>query len=385
MTALSRTLNITFPFKLMRRAGRALNPLSSSVKTEVKQGSSVLENMYEARVVKIRRETSRAVTIEFELLEGYRLNYKAGQFVTLCFPIGATLFQRCYSFSSAPHENRYAVTVQKVFRGRVSNYVQHDLRVGDRIYIDEPEGDFVLPEPHPEDQRYVMIAAGSGVVPIYSLVKDILGKNPDADIQMVFASRQKEQAIFLKELERLQKDHEGFTLWTHYTRNEMDGHDPFKRLNGEKILTRLADPASAHMYICGPYGLVKKCTEGFQKVGISKSKIRIETFNSPPASSVAKALKPRSITFLPSSLLSKPVRMRQRAVEPLLETARGSRVFIPQRCTMGNCQTCKVKVKSGLVLMDEPNNLSIEDAKAGYVLSCVAYPCEPVVVKVPNR
>lgn len=383
MTTLTKTLSQTFPTRMLRRMGRAVNSLSSQKNSA--SSSSVLDSMYAAQVTRIRRETSRAVTVEFELLDGYRLNYKAGQFVTVCFPVGATYFQRCYSFSSAPHENRYAITVQKVFRGRVSGYVQHDLKVGDRIYIDEPEGEFVLPDRHPEDQRYVMIAAGAGVVPIYSLVKDLLGKNPVADIQLVYASRNKEQAIFGRELDRLQRVHEGFSLWSQYTRNERDGHDPFKRLDGERILTRLADPASAHMYICGPYGLVRKCTEGFQKVGIPKSKINIETFNSPPASSIAKALKPRSLTFLPSSFLQKPFRTRQQRVEPLLESARSAGASIPQRCTVGNCQTCKVKVKSGTVLMDEPNNLSIEEAQAGYVLSCVSYPCEPVVVKIPGN
>ena len=34
--------------------------------------------------------------------------------------------------------------------------------------------------------------------------------------------------------------------------------------------------------------------------------------------------------------------------------------------------------------MDEPNSLSIDDAKNGYVLGCIAYPTESVVVKLPT-
>jgi hypothetical protein len=37
-----------------------------------------------------------------------------------------------------------------------------------------------------------------------------------------------------------------------------------------------------------------------------------------------------------------------------------------------------------MVLMDEPNGLSIEDARSGYVLACLAYPCEAVVVRLPG-
>lgn len=381
MSTLSQTFKKTVPARVLRRIAKTIN-LRPSRRGEIKQSSSMLDSLYEVAVTKIRHETSRAVTIEFELLDGYRLNYKAGQFVTVFFPIGATLFQRCYSFSSAPHENRYALTVQKVFKGRISRYVQHDLKVGDRLYIDEPEGDFVLPETHPEDQRYVMIAAGAGVVPIYSLVKDVLGKNSSADIQMVYASRNREQTIFHRELGRLEHAHEGFSLWTQFTRNDEDGHDPYKRLDGAKILTRLADPSSANMYICGPYGLVRKCTEGFRDVGISKSKIKIETFKSPPESALSKALKPRSLTFLPASALAKPIRARQQQVEPLLDSASAAKALIPHSCTVGSCQTCKVKIKSGVVLMEEPNSLSLDNARNGFVLSCTAYPCEQVVVKL---
>ncbi len=344
-----------------------------------------MDSCYKAEVTHIQHETSRAITIEFELLEGYRLNFKSGQYVTLSLPVGATFFQRCYSFSSASHENRYAITVQRIFHGRVSSYLKSSLSVGDQFYIDDPAGDFVLPAVHPENQRYVMIAAGAGIVPIYSLIKDLLGKNPNVEIQLVYAVRVREQAIFARHLERLQDEHVGFSVRFQYTRREGDGHDPFRRLDGDKILSRLSDPTSARFYICGPYGLVRKCSEAFTNAGIPKSRIKIENFNSAPDSLLSQQLKPRALTFLPSKLLGKMVQFRQRKVDTILESAHQAGVAIPQKCTVGNCQTCKVKVKSGSVLMDEPNSLTIEDARQGYVLSCVSYPCDSVVVKLPGN
>lgn len=382
MNRISKTLNQTLPARLFQRVSRSLPMMRKA--TAPRSTSTVLENAYEAVVTNIRRETSRAVTIEFELLEGYRLNYKAGQCITVSLPVGATLFQRCYSFSSAPHENRYAITVQRIFHGRVSTFFNSGLDEGDHFYIDDPMGDFVLPPTHPENQRYVLIAAGGGIVPVFSLIKDLLGKNPMADIQLIYASRNQEQAIFYRQLQRLEKEHPGFSVRFQFTRRDGDGHDPFRRLDGEKILSRIADPASAWFYICGPYGLVSKCTEAFHAAGIPESKIAIETFNSPPATLLSDALKPRSITFLPATVLGNTVRVRQREVETILETARRNGVAIPQKCTVGNCQTCKVKIRSGMVIMDEPNSLTIEDAKSGYVLGCMSYPCESVIVKLPN-
>ena len=383
MNRISKTLNQSLPVRLLQRVSRAL-PLVRRQDAPPRSSSTLLENAYEAVVTDVRRETTRAVTVEFELTEGYRLTYKSGQCVTVTLPVGPTLFQRCYSFSSAPDENRYAVTAQRIFHGRVSSYFYSSLRVGDRIYIDDPMGDFVLPRTHPEDQRYVMVAGGAGIVPLFSLIKDLLGKNPMAEIQLIYACRNQEQAIFYRQLQRLEKDHPGFSLRFQFTRKEGDGHDPYRRLNGEKILSRLADPTSALFYICGPYGLVSKCTEAFHEAGIADSRINIETFSSPPARVLSDELRPRSITFLPATVLGNTVRVRQKQVETILETARRNGVNIPQKCTVGNCQTCKIKVKSGMVVMDEPNSLSIDDAKNGYVLGCVAYPTESLVVKLPK-
>lgn len=383
MNRISKTLNQTLPARILQRMSRAL-PLLRQPNSVPRSTSTLLENAYEAVVTDIRRETSRAVTVEFELLEGYRLNYKAGQCVTVSLPVGPTLFQRCYSFSSSPDERRYAITIQRIFHGRMSTYFNSELKVGDHFYIDDPMGNFVPPATHPEEQRYVMVAAGAGIVPVFSLIKDILGKNPMADIQLIYASRNQEQAIFYRQLQWLEKDHPGFSVRFQFTRKEGDGHDPYRRLNGEKILSRMADPTSALFYICGPYGLVSKCTEAFHNAGIAESRIFIETFSSPPATLISDELKPRSITFLPATVLGNTVRVRQRQVETILETARRNGVSIPQKCTVGNCQTCKVKIKSGMVIMDEPNSLTIENAKNGYVLSCVSYPCESVIVKLPG-
>lgn len=347
--------------------------------------SSLEENAFLAQVTQITHETPRAVTIEFELLDGYRFSYRAGQYVAISLAIGGVTFQRCFSLSSAPDENRHAITVQKVFHGRVSTYLNDALRVGDRFYVSEPGGDFVLPATLPEEQRYLMVAGGSGIVPVYSLIKDLLGKNPGIEIQLVYFSRSAEQCIFRRELERLDRQHPGLLVQFHFTRKEGGYHDPARRLTSEGVLALVSDPAASLFYVCGPNSLVKACMEGLHSAGVEESRIRIELFNRPPINLSQTELKPRLITFLPASMFGKVRHVRQRRVETILETARSAGIVIPQKCSVGNCGTCKVRIKSGSVIMDEPNSLSVEEARDGHVLGCVAYPCENLVVQLPGR
>lgn len=350
--------------------------------------SSLSEQMFLARVTRISRETARAATIEFELLDGYRFNYRAGQCVAISIAVGGVLFQRCFTLSSVPDENRYSITVQKVFNGRVSTWLNETLKAGDHLYVSNPAGGFVLPADAAEDQCYLMVAGGSGIVPVYALIKDLLGKNPAAEIQLTYFSPTPEQCIFRKELERLDKLHEGLSVHFHFTHKDGQNPDPARYLTSEGVqalLARMSDPSRALCYLSGPNSLTRICLEVLRGLGVDEARIRIELFNRSPLSLIQMELEPRQLTLLPGSVLGKVRRVQQRKVETLLESVVQAGGAIPQKCTVGNCQTCKVKMLAGSVIMDEPNSLSLEDARNGYVLSCVAYPCEDVVLQLPRR
>lgn len=384
VSRITKVMYRTLPPWVRRRMGTSFDGRQGK-HWQQRHQSSLAENAFLARVTHIHRETPRAVTIEFELLEGFRLNYRAGQYVAISLAIGGALFQRCYSLSSAPDENRYAITVQKIFHGRVSIYLNDSLRVGDQFYVSEPAGNFVVSNDLPSEQRYLMLAGGSGIGPVYSLIKDLLGKNPDTEIQLSYFSRSADQCIFRRELERLSRQHPGLLVQFHFTRKEGHYHDPARRLTSDGMLALVSDPTQTQFYICGPNSMVKACMEGLHSARVGENRTHIELFNRPPLSLAPTELKPRVVTFLPDSVFGKTRHVRQRKVETVLDSARLAGIHIPQKCSVGNCGTCKVKLKSGSVLMDEPNSLSVEDAKEGYVLSCMAYPCENLVVQLPGR
>ncbi len=50
-------------------------------------------------------------------------------------------------------------------------------------------------------------------------------------------------------------------------------------------------------------------------------------------------------------------------------------------CTVGGCGTCRVRLVSGRVEMSEPNCLSDEERREGYVLACVSRPEGAVSVR----
>ncbi len=345
---------------------------------------SIRDTSYPAQVVKIKRHSTLAVTLHLRLLEGYRLHYSAGQFVRVAVQIGPNIFRRCYSLSSTPSEPDLAITVKRVFLGRVSNFLNDHVRVGDVLYVDDPSGEFILPEKTAADQRYVFVAAGSGIVPVFSLIRDLLERNPEADIQLVYSNRDQHQALFRKELEKLSRNHVGFRCqWVFTRQHDLPGGGG--RLSADDLWNNLDDPDTALFYICGPAGMARACMSMLKTQGIPETRIKVELFSSSPAVADNMELKPRVVSFSRKGSWLPPVHVRQRKVETLLETAQRANVKIASDCRSGSCKTCKVKLKRGRVLMDEPNALTLQEARDGYVLACIAYPCQSVEVQLPPR
>lgn len=377
------------PKRLQRQVRRQFaewvsNPVLLDILGEDEGDTSVKDTGYPARVVRIIQETPKSVTVEVALEGGYRLNYRAGQHVCVSFLLGKTWFRRSFSFSSCPEENRISFTVKRILHGRVSSYVAERLRIGERVILDHPEGEFVLPAESTHDQRYVFLAAGSGIVPIYSMIKDLLGKNPLIDITLVYCNRTPEDAIFRRDLEVAERKHPHLKVIWHYTRRDGYGHDHSRRLTGEKVLALVGDAAQASYYVCAPAGLAKSFLETLTAIGVPESRARFELFTAASHVSEAAELRPRAVVFETSGLLNRQVAVEQTRVETLLETATTAGVKIATPCAGTNCKVCKVKISHGTVVMDEPNNLSVDEAQSGYVLACVAYPCEDVAIQLPR-
>ena len=343
---------------------------------------SIRDTSYPVQVTQILKETDDTVTVRFQPMEGYRIHYRAGQYVRVAIQLGGAIFQRCYSLTSSPEEQEMAITVKNVFQGRVSRVLTRNLKVGDVFSIEDPMGDFTLPPDHPYDKRYIMVAGGSGIAPVFALIKDMLAKNEQADIRLLYSNRTSSDVIYRKSLDHMEKYYKSFSVTYFYTRQ---GGRRERNLTPQTVLDQMADPAQTFVYICAPQGLTRSLLSAFEEAGVTEEQVKVELFGNTPAIDTGSELKPRVVTFYRPGLLGGITHIRQRQVETILETAQRHNLRIPSNCAMGTCKTCKVKLKSGSVIMDEPNSLSFNEAEDGYILACVAYPCESVMVKLPSR
>ena len=142
-------------------------------------------------VEKIIQETEDAVSVVFKKPGLFKkIKYLPGQFLTLKLPINNKIENRSYSLSSSPWIHSFLrITVKRVEGGLVSNYICDELKEGQKIAVDKPMGNFYVDPDKKSAKNYVLLAGGSGVTPVYSILISLLEKEPNSKVTLIYANR----------------------------------------------------------------------------------------------------------------------------------------------------------------------------------------------------
>lgn len=178
---------------------------------------------------------------------------KAGQHHPVKVKIDGRAYERSYSLTQ--RNNQLVLTVKKIANGKVSTWLNDASQVGDIIEIGQPFGDMQIDQ----QSHVVLLAAGSGITPMYSLIEQIKQQQfKQVDVKLLYWVKQPEDAAFVAEFEDLAKQYPQFSFKVLTTQGAAQN----ARLN----VTHLADiPNLDHttVFACGPSGFVQTAEELF--------------------------------------------------------------------------------------------------------------------------
>jgi ferredoxin-NADP reductase/predicted pyridoxine 5'-phosphate oxidase superfamily flavin-nucleotide-binding protein len=360
---------------------------------------------WEMRVAKVRRETPGAVTLVLRDARTPRrpIHFAPGQFFTLITEVGGATVRRAYSASSAPGSSRLELTVKRVEGGTFSTHANRELRRGDRVTVRGPSGNL---RAAPDDDELVMIAAGSGITPMMSIIRTLLAGGAETRIALLYGNRDRSGTLFARELTRLARRHPGRLHVTHRL-SRPDGvsaprRDRIRRgrigvsARGradiaapgridaaavEAWLDERGPSGTARYLLCGPERLTRTVREVLAARGVPDDRVQQESYTS-ATGAPGGASGPVAMTVEQDG---NPV--AEVLVEPgvtLLDAGLAAGAPMPYSCTVGNCGECVVKLRAGTVAMSEPNCLTPQQRAAGYVLTCAARPESPVTVDIAD-
>jgi len=352
------------------------------------------------RVVEILPEAKDTATILLTREDGARLDYLAGQFLTFLLSLNGRDLRRSYSLSSTPGVDPVAaITVKRVINGEVSRYLLDHLRVGDILVSLQPSGRFTL-EPSPQ---CIFIAAGSGMGPVFSLLKKaLIQEGSESRVLLISQHHDQQSILFRRQLEALAAEYAGRFRWVNILStpgmvfgeagvarpggpvqagNALDDamggmaessvRSYFGRLTNF-LLEDLLEELSGIFYCCGPPAFMRMVQFTLRLMGVAVTRIRKENFTVefvPPAPLLSDTV-PKRITIHAGGT---GYQYEVAWPETILQAGLKHHVPMPYSCRGGRCSTCTARLLKGKIKMSINDVLTEKDLEEGLVLTCVGY------------
>jgi ferredoxin-NADP reductase len=235
---------------------------------------------YEPLVTEVRMETHDTATLFLDF-GGAALEYKAGQFLNIdphqfraLAPLAAYLqeqkgrreLHRSYSLSSAPHEPLVAITVKDEpflpgltkYPALIAPYLVHGRLTGARLRVMGFMGPYVLPDDVEQRTEHIFhIAAGSGAVPNFSIIKDALHRGLKLRHTLLCSNKTWGDILFREQLDALEAQHPEKLRVVHCLTRETDESRFSPKVRKGRVSQALIeelvpDRQTCLVYACGP-------------------------------------------------------------------------------------------------------------------------------------
>ncbi|NLU63613.1 2Fe-2S iron-sulfur cluster binding domain-containing protein [Rhodococcus sp. HNM0563] len=214
-----------------------------------------------------------AVELQLKLPKSVRFAFRAGQYVRMKVP--GTDEWRSYSMASGERDRKKLTFIIRVLpTGAMSDYLRNHATVGDRIEIEGPTGRFGLSD---DLGPALMIAGGTGLAPMLSMLENLQTARGEHPIRLVFGCSREADLFYLDELEARTEFMR--TLDVRVVVDEptavagvLEGN-PVSALSVEDV----DDPLTS-AYLCGPPAMLKAAEERLLELGMPAERIHAEQF-----------------------------------------------------------------------------------------------------------
>lgn len=285
--------------------------------------------------------------------------FAAGQHVNVSTEIAGRRVTRSYSPSRIPGQpGLFGITVKRMEGGKASTWLHEQARVGDVLEIGPAFGEMVLPA---DAQNLVFLAAGSGITPFISLLRDWETQGTKGRLTLLYWARTRAELCFARELEDLAARHDNFRVHFLLTQEAQAG-----RINAAQLAAHIPEPALSQVFACGPAGFVDEA----RRLSTAAQGFLGEAFSlpAPAASSDARVQVHLSRS---NRTLSVP------QGQPLLLALEEQGLSPAYGCRMGICNTCVCTRESGTT---ELLRTGEREQEPGALRICVSAACSDLTI-----
>ncbi len=296
------------------------------------------------------------------------LPFISGQCINVAIDIDGKEVIRTYSISSSELKARngfYRITIEKVVDGTVSSYFYNEVKVGDRLTISQPHGNFCY-NPIRDENNIIAIVNGHGISPILSLAESILDGLYQVSLTVFYNVKSEKDIIFKEEIKKI---------------NEKNNNIRIVIINDEEnsyINTEILKPYMKEfntILMSGSTSLYKSMNEVLSKFNIPKKNVHYELFDAEYHPDIKDHFNLKIISR------DKEFNIPCKSDETLLKSMEKEGIKAPVLCHVGECGFCRSILVEGKVKTIEGKLLNAE-IKNDYIHPCITYPESNIIIKL---
>ncbi|MBC7555808.1 MAG: 2Fe-2S iron-sulfur cluster binding domain-containing protein [Chryseobacterium sp.] len=346
-------------------------------------------HFHSLKITKKERLTKTIFSLEFEIPCDLNSNFtfEAGQYLSFKAEYLGEEILKDYSLTSAPFENKISLGMKLGEKASFTNHLFENYSVGDFLEISEPRGRFILNSKPNEHRTILGFAAGIGITPILSHLKNILHEEPRTRFFLFFGNAFSTEIPFKKDLDFLVNKYSERLEIYYFFSKEPTNHLFQGQLNDKKLhliinqLLNLDDTdeestiwdAVDEILICGPGEMIKSLANESFKRGIPKKNIHFELFESfsEDIYSTEKEFPLIENIEVEFQLYGeKFTTTLQNNKYKLLQQLLDQGFKVPYSCKSGICGICECTLENGEIELLENEYLTEKEEVSGKILAC---------------
>jgi propane monooxygenase reductase component len=240
------------------------DPDNYRLENEIRDGRATVTAV-EALTHDIRR-------LELDVLEPADFSFVPGQYVDVWIPGSENTGEarRSFSMANAPGDGRIELIVKRYPDGRFSSLLDGAIAPGDELRFTGPYGAFHLRK---TERPILMVAGGSGMAPILSLLRTLAAARSDRPVRFFYGARTEQDLFYVDLIRELGAGLPDFEFMPVLSETDRFVHEAA----GEHLESgAMSDP---EIYMCGPPPMIDAMIElATERHGIDEGQIFHDKF-----------------------------------------------------------------------------------------------------------
>lgn len=223
--------------------------------------------------IKEKTEVAKGTLMVVFDLQGEQVDFVPGQYFWVELPNRGhddeRGLRRHISIVTSPND-RGVLGLATRIRDTAFKQTLAEMEVGDKAIVEEPKGDYHLPED--TSKEYVFIAGGIGITVFRSMLKYIAEEDLPYRITLVYSNRDLESTAFLDELKDLENQIDGLKMILTMTDDETWEGDT-RRIDADFIREQVGDIGACTYLVAGPPDMVNSVADSLEAAGVPEDQV----------------------------------------------------------------------------------------------------------------